>query len=51
MSLLLVSNDKNDASRCYAQSRLTRLIWARLRITLIIWVTENHSLVTQAANL
>ena len=26
MSLLLVSNDKNDASRCYAQSRLTRLI-------------------------
>ena len=59
MSLLLVSNDINHhenfkrltrcenshESRCYAQSRLTRLIWARSRIALIILVpsrvTEN----------
>ena len=45
MAAVKLTVNQFHASRCYAQSRLTRLIWARSRITLIIWVqsrvTEN----------
>ena len=44
----------NHASRYYAQSRLTRLIWDRSRITLIIWVpsrvTENPFTLTDISS-
>ena len=45
MAAVKLTVNQFHTSRCYAQSRLTRLIWARSRITLIIWVqsrvTEN----------
>ena len=31
----------NHTSHCYAQSRLTRLIWARSDVKLIIWVSSH----------